>query len=105
MESLLDKSGKLADSAALLAQNLLGVGSANDNLVDSYTFKSPMIFRPGTYLSAGMGHSDIAARITLLGEFAGEKIVELCAENTVGDKFSSLADLGRHFREDWIYGR
>jgi hypothetical protein len=47
-----------------------------------------------------MGNSDIAARITLLGEFTGEEIVELCTENTVGDEFSSLADLGRHFRED-----
>jgi hypothetical protein len=41
VESLLDKSGKFTDSAALLAQDLLGVGSADDNLVESYTFKPP----------------------------------------------------------------
>jgi hypothetical protein len=31
-EPLLDKGGELADAAALLAEDLLGVGSANDNL-------------------------------------------------------------------------
>ena len=47
-----------------------------------------------------MGHSDIAARVSLLGKFAGEEIVELSAENTIGDEFSPLANLGRHFGED-----
>ena len=51
-----------------------------------------------------MGHSDIATRVSLLGEFAGKEIIELCAENTVGDEFFPLAGLGSHFGEGWIYG-
>lgn len=49
------------------------------------------------YLSAGVGDTDVAARVTFLGEFAGEKFVELGAENTVGDKLALFADLGGHF--------
>ena len=49
------------------------------------------------HLGAGMGDPDIATRVTLLGQLAGEEIVELCAEDTVGDELALLANLGGHF--------
>ena len=51
------------------------------------------------HLGAGMGDSDIAARVTLLGEFSGEKFIEFGAEDTVGDKLALFADLGGHLEE------
>lgn len=44
-----------------------------------------------------MGHTDIATRVTLLGEFAGEKVIQFGAEDTVSDKLALLADLAGHF--------
>ena len=40
-ETLLDESGEFTDPTALLAQDFLGVGSTDDNLVDHDTFRSP----------------------------------------------------------------
>lgn len=53
--------------------------------------------RTTTNLSAGMGDTDITARIALLCELAGEELVEFSAENTVSDKLSLFADSGGHF--------
>jgi hypothetical protein len=49
------------------------------------------------YLSAGVGDTDVAARVTFLSELAGEKFIEFGAENTVGDELALFADLGGHF--------
>jgi len=86
-ETLFNERGKLTDPTALLAQDFLGVGSTDDNLSTS-----------------GGGHSDIAARVSLLGEFTGKEIIEFSAENTIGDEFSPLATLCRHLGEGWRYG-
>ena len=43
-----------------------------------------------------MGHTNIATRVPLLREFAGEEIVQLGAEDTVSDELALLADLGGH---------
>jgi hypothetical protein len=51
------------------------------------------------YLSASVGHSDIATRVTFLGQFAGEELVEFSTEDTIGDKLSLLANLAGHFEE------
>ena len=40
-ETLLDESGKLADSTTLLTQDFLGVGSADNNLAYDRMFGSP----------------------------------------------------------------
>ena len=39
-----------------------------------------------SYFSAGVCHTDIAARVTLLRELASEEIVELGLEDTVSDE-------------------
>lgn len=44
-----------------------------------------------------MGHTNIATRVPLLREFAGEEIVQLGAEDTISDKLALLADLTGHF--------
>lgn len=46
-----------------------------------------------------MGNPDITARVTLLGEFTGEKFVKFGAENTVCDKLALFADLSGHREE------
>jgi len=48
------------------------------------------------YLSACMGHTDITTRVSLLGEFTGEELIEFSTEDTIGDELSLLADLGGH---------
>jgi hypothetical protein len=44
-----------------------------------------------------VGNADVAARVTLLGELAGEELVEFSVEDTVGHELALLADLGGHF--------
>jgi len=103
-ETLLDESGKLTDPTALLTQDFLGMGGTDNNLAGPDMFRSPSssLSWDSTRLSASVGHSDITTRVSLLGELTGEEIIELCAENTISDEFSPLADLGRHFGEGWI---
>ena len=48
------------------------------------------------HLSTSVGDADVAARVTLLGELAGEEIVELGREDTVGHELALLADLAGH---------
>lgn len=50
-----------------------------------------------THFSASVCHTDITARITLLGELAGQKVIKFGLEDTVGDELALLADLTRHF--------
>lgn len=64
-ESFLNQSGELANSATLVSENVLGVRSPNDDL------------------SSGVGDSDLTARVSLLGELAGEELVELGGKDTV----------------------
>ena len=49
------------------------------------------------YLSASVGYTDIATRVTLLSEFAGEEFIEFGTENTISYELSLLTDLGGHF--------
>ena len=44
-----------------------------------------------------MGDTDIATRVTLLGQLASKEIIQLCAEDTIGDELALLTDLGGHF--------
>ena len=53
--------------------------------------------RTRMYLSAGVCHTDITARVTLLGKLASQEVVELGLEDTVGDELALFADLARHF--------
>jgi hypothetical protein len=41
-------------------------------------------------------HTDITARVSLLRELAGEELVELGMENTIGHELALLADLSGH---------
>lgn len=75
LEALLDERSELADAAALLAEDLLGVRSADDDVGD------------------GGGDANLDARVALLSELALEELVELGVEDTVGDELSSLGDL------------
>lgn len=72
LEALLDERGQLADAAALLAEDLLGVGGADDDVGD------------------GGRDADLDARVALLGELALEELVELGVEDTVSDELSPL---------------
>ena len=72
LEALLDEAGELTDAAALLAQNLLGVCGADDDVGD------------------GGRDADLDAGVTLLSELALEELVQLGVEDTVGDELSPL---------------
>jgi hypothetical protein len=78
-ETLLDESGEFTDATTLLSKDFLGVGCTDDDL------------------SAGVGHTDIATRVTFLSELTGEKLVKFSTENTIGYELSLLGNLGRHF--------
>lgn len=77
LEALLDQGGELADAAALLAEDLLGVGGADDDVGD------------------GGGDADLDAGVALLSELALEELVQLGVEDTVGDELSPLGAVGR----------
>jgi len=49
------------------------------------------------YLSASVGYTDIATRVALLSEFAGEEFIEFGTENTISYELSLFTDLGGHF--------
>lgn len=53
-----------------------------------------------TDLSASVGNTDVAARVTLLGELASEEVVQLGTEDTVSDELALLADLARHLEDE-----
>lgn len=72
LEALLDEGGELADAAALLTENLLGVGGADDDIGD------------------GRGDADLNAGVALLGQLALEELVEFGVENTVSNELSPL---------------
>ena len=72
LEALLDQRGELADAAALLAEDLLGVGGADDDVGD------------------GGSDADLDARVALLSQLALEELVELGVEDTIGDELSPL---------------
>lgn len=65
LEALLDERGELTDAAALLSENLLCVGGADDDVGD------------------GGSDADLDARVTLLGQLALEELVQLSIEDTV----------------------
>jgi hypothetical protein len=44
-----------------------------------------------------VGDTDIATRVTLLGELTSEKLVQFCTEDTVCDELALFADLAGHF--------
>ena len=97
LEALLDERGELADAATLLTEDLLGVGSADDDLKRERGFIVVLALpQRKTHLSAGVGDTDVAARVTLLGELAGEEVIQLGAEDTVSDELALLADLTSH---------
>lgn len=72
LEALLDERGELADAAALLSEDFLGLGGADDDVGD------------------GRGDADLDTGVTLLSEFALEELVELGEEDTVSDELSPL---------------
>lgn len=53
LESLLDERLEFTDSSSLVSEDLLGVGSPDDDL------------------GSGVGHSDLTSRVSLLGELSG----------------------------------
>jgi len=83
LESLLDERGELANAAALLAENLLGVGGSDDDIGD------------------GGGNADLDAGVALLSELALEELVELSVEDTVGDELSPLGAVKKIVSESW----
>lgn len=72
LEALLDERRQLADAAALLAEDFLGVRGADDDV--------------------GHGRRDahLDARVALLGQLALEELVQLGIEDTVSDELSAL---------------
>ena len=65
LEALLDERGEFTDATALLSEDLLCVGCADDDVGD------------------GGRNADLDARVALLGKFALEELVELGVEDTV----------------------
>lgn len=76
LEALLDQGGELADAAALLAEDLLGVGGADDDVGD------------------GGRDAHLDARVALLGQLALEELVQLGVEHTVSHELSALGTVG-----------
>lgn len=72
LEALLDEGGELADAASLLAEDLLGVGGADDDV------------------GYRGGDADLDAGVALLGQLALEELVELSVEDAIGDELSAL---------------
>ena len=70
LEALLDERGELTDAATLLAENLLCVGGADDDVGDSGR------------------DADLDAGVTLLSKLTLEELVELGVENTVCEDVS-----------------
>lgn len=68
VETLLDKGGKLANTASLLSENVLGLGGPDDDLL------------------ASGGDTDFNSGVSLLRELTGEELVEFSIENSVGDE-------------------
>jgi hypothetical protein len=72
LEALLDERSELADAATLLAEDLLSVGGADDDIGD------------------GGGDADLDAGVALLSELTLEELVELSVEDTVSDELLAL---------------
>ena len=72
LEALLDQGSELANAAALLSQNLLGVCGADDDIGD------------------GGGDADFDTGVALLSQFALEEFVQLGVENTVYGSLMSV---------------
>ena len=98
-ETFLDESSKLANTATFFTEYFLGVGCTNNDLIK----RLRMLFRVMNkkvdlrYLSSSVGYTDIATRVTLLSEFAGEKFIEFGTENTIRYELSLFTDLRGHF--------
>jgi len=75
LEPLLDETSELTNAATLLAENLLGVGSADDDI------------------GHGRRNADLNTAVTLLGQLALKKLVELGVEDAIGDELALLGDL------------
>jgi hypothetical protein len=68
VEPLLYDGGELPDSAALLAEHVLGARGADDDL------------------RAHRGHADLDAGVSVLGELPGQHLVQLGIEDTIADE-------------------
>ena len=93
LEALLNQGGELADAAALLAQNFLSVGCADDcGALDSDISVRLWEVRRRTDIGDSGSHADLDTGVTLLGQLTLEKLVQLGVENTIGDELSALRD-------------
>lgn len=81
LESLLNKRRQLANAAALLAKDLLGVGGSDDDF------------------SPGVSDTDFAARVSLFGKFTSEELVELGGKDTVSHELGSEASAKAQMNE------
>ena len=96
-ETFLDESSEFTDAATLLTKDFLGVGSTDDDLKENIKIRSQRRLQHWiAHFSSGVGDTDIAARVTLFGQFTGEEFIEFSAENTIRDKLSFFADLSGH---------
>ena len=111
LEPLLDKRRELTNTPPLISQHFLCMCRAYNNLfcrppsiecqsIEGRKWETSRWGNAGTttaYLGTSMCHTDFTARIALLCEFAGEKLAEFRAEDTISDKLSLLADCSGHF--------
>mmetsp|Transcript_33998 Transcript_33998/g.49269 ORF Transcript_33998/g.49269 Transcript_33998/m.49269 type:complete len:201 (-) Transcript_33998:91-693(-) len=75
VKTLLHNTGQFTDALSLLSKHILGTGGADDDLGT---------VRGGTNLNSG---------VSILSELAGEKLVKLGVEDSVGDEFALGTDL------------
>jgi len=105
LETLLNEGSEFTDATALLTKDLLSVCCTDDNLKYGRLRVGPYSCMIWMHLSAGVGYTNITARVTLLCELAGEEFIEFGAEDTVCDKLALFADLGRHLEAiGWAVG-
>ena len=84
LEALLDQRGELADAAALLSEDILGVGGTDDDVGD------------------GGGNADLDTGVALLSELALEELVELGVEDTVCASVLVNVLIIRYMQQLWI---
>ena len=71
LEPLLDQGGELANAAALLSENLLSVGSTDNDICDSGR------------------NAHFYATVPFFSQFFLEELIELCVEHAIGDDCTS----------------
>lgn len=92
-ETLLNEGGEFTDTATLLAEDVLGVGGADDDSVAKYisinTALSPHLFSIHV-LGACRSDTDFNASVTVFGQFTSKELVQFSIKDTVSNLLKTI---------------